>query len=143
MMICNTTEDMIALGRKIGNSLKGGECLELLGDVGSGKTTLTKGIAEALEADDEIQSPSFTIARQYNCRDGLSLRHYDFYRLPDPGLMVHELDEALADPRGITIIEWASTVEAVLPKDRIRIQIQITADSKADQRQVIIQGLEI
>ena len=114
---------MKALGKRLGTFLKGGEIIELVGDVGAGKTTLTKGIAEGLGIDEDIQSPSFTISRVYDARDSLVLAHYDFYRLHDAGIMANELQEIVHDKNTITIIEWAEIVSGVLPHDRLTIDI--------------------
>jgi tRNA threonylcarbamoyladenosine biosynthesis protein TsaE len=111
------------LGRKIGEALRGGEILELTGDVGSGKTTLVKGIANGLDIDQYVQSPSFTINRIYKGRDGLSLSHYDFYRLDAAGIMADELAETINDPKTTTIIEWSGVVKGVLPDDRLTVHI--------------------
>ncbi len=115
--------EMKALGRAIGSALKGGEVIELIGDVGSGKTTLVKGIATGLEIDEDVQSPSFTINRVYQGRDNLTLSHYDFYRLDDAGIMSNELQEFISDKATITIIEWGGVVDGVLPIDRLTIMI--------------------
>lgn len=97
--------------------------IELIGDVGAGKTTLTKGIGEGLQVDDDVQSPTFTISREYSARDGLGLHHYDFYRLNDPGVVSYELAESVADPHVVTVVEWAETVQDVLPEERITISL--------------------
>lgn len=124
--------DMKTFGAKLGALLRGGEVLELVGDVGAGKTTLVKGIAEGLRIDEDIQSPSFTISRVYDTPSGLRLAHYDFYRLHDAGIMADELHETLYDPKTVTIIEWAEIVAGVLPTDRLTIAIQgIAADEHA------------
>lgn len=123
--------EMKQLGQKIGRLLKGGEVLELIGDVGAGKTTLTKGIAAGMGVDDDVQSPSFTISRTYDARGGLQLSHYDFYRLTDPGIMTADIHESLHDPQTVTIIEWAEIVGGVLPADRI--SISITSPSETDR----------
>ncbi len=114
---------MKAFGARLGTLLKGGEIIELIGDVGAGKTTLTKGIAEGLRIDEDVQSPSFTISRVYDARDSLLLAHYDFYRLHDAGIMANELHETANDPRAIIIIEWADIVAGVLPSHRLTIHI--------------------
>jgi tRNA threonylcarbamoyladenosine biosynthesis protein TsaE len=116
-------QEMKAFGEALGALLRGGEVIELVGDVGAGKTTLTKGIAAGLAVDEDVQSPSFTISRVYDARDGLQLSHYDFYRLQDAGIMANELSEAIRDPSTITIIEWADIVEGVLPANRISVSI--------------------
>ena len=115
-------------GRHLGELLRGGEVIELVGDVGAGKTTLVKGIGEGLNIDEDIQSPSFTISRVYQARDGLELHHYDFYRLADAGIMSYELDESLHDPKVTTVIEWAETVHNVLPISSGKITLLHTPD---------------
>ncbi|TXG78018.1 tRNA (adenosine(37)-N6)-threonylcarbamoyltransferase complex ATPase subunit type 1 TsaE [Patescibacteria group bacterium] len=118
--------DMKALGERIGQTLRGGEVIELVGDVGAGKTTLVKGIGVGLGVGDDIQSPSFTISRIYDGRDGLQLHHYDFYRLSDAGVMSFELAESVGSGNGVTVVEWADTVRGILPADCVRISIQYT-----------------
>lgn len=115
--------EMKRLGEKLGLLLCGGEIIELVGDVGAGKTTLTKGIAKGLHIDEDVQSPSFTISRVYDARDGLTLAHYDFYRLHDAGVMANELHETVNTPTAITVIEWADIVSGVLPANRLSIHI--------------------
>ena len=110
-----------SLGETLGLLLCGGEVIELVGDVGAGKTTFVKGLAVGLAIDEDVQSPSFTISRVYEARDDLQLAHYDFYRLNDAGIMANELAETTQDPQTITVIEWADIVEGVLPENRIRI----------------------
>jgi tRNA threonylcarbamoyladenosine biosynthesis protein TsaE len=119
-----TSEDaMKTFGVRLGGLLVGGEILELVGDVGAGKTTLTKGIAAGLGVNEDVQSPSFTISRVYDGRHDLQLAHYDFYRLNDAGIMASELHETIHDPRTVTVIEWAGIVGGVLPTDRITLMI--------------------
>jgi tRNA threonylcarbamoyladenosine biosynthesis protein TsaE len=131
----NNTNHMISLGEKIGHCLVGGEIVELRGDVGAGKTTLAKGIAKGLKIDEDVQSPSFTISRVYDARDGLSLAHYDFYRLSDPGIMSDEMLETVNDTKMVTVIEWGDIVEDVLPIDRLTIEISTPSE---DTRQLTI-----
>ena len=114
---------MKELGEKLGKRLKGGEVFQLVGDVGAGKTTLVKGLAKGLAVDDEVQSPSFTISRLYVGRDDLQLVHYDFYRLTDAGIMANEVAEMVHDPKTVTVVEWADSVEGVLPDSHYTITI--------------------
>lgn len=130
--------DMKAFGKKLGGLLKGGEILELVGDVGAGKTTLTKGVADGMGVDDDVQSPSFTISRVYDVPSRLRLSHYDFYRLHDAGIMTAELHEAVHDPTNVTIIEWAEIVSGVLPADRLTITIE--SPSEEDRTLTMIAG---
>ena len=102
--------------------------IELVGDVGAGKTTFTKGLARGLEITEEITSPTFTISKVYENSHGQKLVHYDFYRLENPGIMVEDLFENLQDPRTVTVIEWADTVSEILPANHLRLEILINDD---------------
>jgi tRNA threonylcarbamoyladenosine biosynthesis protein TsaE len=132
--------DMKVLGAKLGVLLRGGEVIELVGDVGAGKTTLTKGIASGMQIDEDIQSPSFTISRVYDSPDNLRLAHYDFYRLSDAGIMGDELHETLHDPATVTIIEWAQIIAGILPQDHLTITITTTAHDEHARRVTIVAG---
>ena len=123
-----SSEAMQDLGAKIGACIAGGESIELVGDIGAGKTTFTKGFARALGITEDIQSPTFTINNQYDTPNGQVLAHYDFYRLSEPGVMRSELAEALSDSQTVTVLEWGDVVADVLPDDTLRISIVPTAE---------------
>lgn len=112
-----------AFGTRLGAVLMGGEVIELVGDVGAGKTTLAKAIAAGMGVTDDVGSPSYTLSQVYTAPHGLSLAHYDFYRLDDPGIMADELQEVLSDARVVALIEWGEMVGGVLPYDHIQIHI--------------------
>lgn len=120
------------MGRTIGAVLCGGEVLELIGDVGAGKTTLTKGLAEGLGILEPVQSPTFTISRVYEARDDLTLFHYDFYRLGEAGIMAEDVNEVMDNPEAITVIEWSGAVSEILPKDRLQINIWATDEQERE-----------
>jgi tRNA threonylcarbamoyladenosine biosynthesis protein TsaE len=122
-MLIHSEAEMLDYGKKLGESLVAPAVLELLGDVGAGKTTLTRGIAEGLGIKEAITSPSFTISKEYR-GEKYRLVHYDFYRLADPGIMSEDLDEAISDPNAITIVEWGESIRNILPEDRKRIEIK-------------------
>ena len=124
---------MKKFGEQIGTVLRGGEVIELIGDVGAGKTTLTKGVALGLDISEPVQSPTFTISRVYEARDDLVLYHYDFYRLGEAGIMAEDIGESINQPGAITIVEWSGAVSDVLPADRLQIHIKATSD---DEREV-------
>lgn len=130
MTSVNDEAEMMTIGRRLGELFRGGEVVELIGDVGAGKTTLTKGIGQGLQVDDDVQSPSFTISRVYGARDGLELHHYDFYRLKDAGVMQYELAESIGDTNAVTVVEWADTVQDVLPTERVVIKLTYTPDGQ-------------
>lgn len=131
--------EMRALGEKIGRVLPGGLVIELIGDVGAGKTTLTKGIATGMGIDEPIQSPTFTISRIYDALDGRRLAHYDLYRLQDAGIMTDEMAEVFADSDTITVIEWGGVVEGVLPNNRLIVKI-IAIDESTRSVEILAVG---
>lgn len=122
------SEKMKELGYAIGSLLTGGEIIELIGDVGAGKTTLIKGIAAGLGIEGDIQSPSFTISRVYGGRDDITFIHYDFYRLATSGIMANEITDVIGAPKTVIAIEWSNAVNDVLPKDRLSIKIEANTE---------------
>lgn len=120
---------MKQLGEAIGRSVSGGEVLELVGDIGAGKTTLTKGIARVLGINEPVQSPTFTISRVYDSPKGLRLAHYDFYRLGEAGIMGDEIREA-ADDDSVVVVEWAGAVDDDLPEDRLVVKITTISEEE-------------
>ncbi len=118
---------MQEFGARLGELLAGGEVIELVGDVGAGKTALTKGLAQGMGIDEDVQSPTFTISRVYTADNHLLLAHYDFYRLDDPGIMRAELQESITDPMTVTVIEWATVVADVLPADTLQIRLNLSS----------------
>lgn len=125
----NSTEEMIEFGKEIGSNLEGGSVLELIGDVGAGKTTFTKGLALGLGVLETVQSPTFTISRIYE-GDNLTLSHYDFYRLNDYGIMKMELAENLSDPQNITVVEWAGELADILPEKHLKLIFESVSEDK-------------
>jgi tRNA threonylcarbamoyladenosine biosynthesis protein TsaE len=115
------------LAEKIGENLKGGEVIELVSDLGGGKTTFTRGLVRGLGSEDKVASPTFTISKMYDAGE-LEVHHFDFYRLPDAGIMADELAEIVGDPKAIVVVEWADAVQHVLPDKRLRIVITQTPE---------------
>jgi tRNA threonylcarbamoyladenosine biosynthesis protein TsaE len=113
---------------KIGRELKGGEVIELIGDLGAGKTAFVRGLVKGMGGVDNVRSPSFTLSNQYNTGD-LTLHHFDFYRLHEPGIMRNEIEEVLQDPKAVVAVEWAEAVKDALPAERLKIVISATAES--------------
>ena len=122
-MILKTEVDLIRAGEELGKTLKPPYFLELVGDIGAGKTTFVKGLATGLGINDEITSPSYTISKYYR-NDNVTLNHYDFYRLDDPGIMSEDLEESLSDPDTITVVEWADIVKNTTPDAVVKITIK-------------------
>lgn len=127
----SSESEMIEFGKKLAGTLNFPAVIELVGDVGAGKTTITKGLAKGFGIEEEITSPTFTLSKHYyftHNGKNRSLVHYDFYRLQDPGIMSEDLLENIADPDTITVIEWGDSVSDLLPADHLRFFITINDD---------------
>lgn len=117
-----TPEEMSNLGRRVGASLRAGDVVVLTGDLGAGKTTLTRGLGEQLQVRGAVTSPTFVIARTHpRAQDLPPLVHVDAYRLSDP-LELDDLDIDFA--RSIVVVEWGrGMVESMAPQ-RLEIDIE-------------------
>jgi tRNA threonylcarbamoyladenosine biosynthesis protein TsaE len=121
-----------AVAARLAKLLNGGEVIELVSDLGGGKTTFVQGLVAGLGYDGEVTSPTFVLSRVYKVAKSLELHHYDLYRLGISGVVGEELAEDLTDPEVISVIEWANIVEDELPADRLRINFVVTGDTGRD-----------
>ena len=108
MIYSQNEEELISIGQKLGRLLDSGDIIVLSGDLGAGKTTLTKGIAKGLDISQMIKSPTYTIVREYEGR--LPLYHLDVYRIGDDPDSI-DLDDFLYG-EGVTIIEWGAAPQS-------------------------------
>ncbi|MFA7371248.1 MAG: tRNA (adenosine(37)-N6)-threonylcarbamoyltransferase complex ATPase subunit type 1 TsaE [Sphaerochaetaceae bacterium] len=125
-----------AIGRLIVASREKGAIVALSGPLGSGKSVVVKGMAEALQIDEAIVSPTFTLVQEYEGR--VNLTHLDLYRIGS----VEEFEgmggeEMLYNP-GFVAIEWAERINAILPSGVVRLTIAINADGR---REISVEGL--
>ena len=132
-LLSHSTQATEYVGQKLALYLKSGDILTLDGDLGAGKTALTRGIARGLGLTSPVSSPTFTIVIEHRAeKDGqLSLFHFDAYRLTDgDDFLDAGLDEYFAQ-KGVSVIEWGSLVENILPDDRICIFMRGTDETRA------------
>jgi tRNA threonylcarbamoyladenosine biosynthesis protein TsaE len=128
--LTHSVEETIELGERLAASLPAGTVVALSGDLGAGKTALTKGIARGLGVTDTITSPTFTLVNEHAARGGRRLYHVDLYRLDQPQQAVEiGIEEELA-PDGWTIIEWAEKLGSVLPANAAHIEIEIVGENE-------------
>ena len=132
-----SAEETIRLGQKIGYKVAPGDIITLHGSLGSGKTTIVKGIADSLEIADEITSPSYTLISEYEGR--IPLYHMDLYRIDS----IEEFEllgaEELLYGSGVSIIEWAEKIEQLLPDNCLSITLEIDT---AAEREIKIEGFQ-
>ena len=119
--------DTNKFGLELARKLKAGDIISLIGNLGAGKTTLTKSIAEGLGIKEMITSPTFTIVQEYH--DGrLPLYHFDVYRINDVEEMYELGYEEYFFGQGICVIEWADKIMDIIPKESMIIEIEYGRD---------------
>lgn len=140
MLEIESEQAMLELGVLLGEQGRPGDLLFLFGDLGSGKTTLAKGIARGLGIGAEITSPTFQLMKSYNGR--LVFNHLDLYRLDDIGqLDIIAPEEFVAE--GVTVVEWGQLLlERLNHPDHLEIIIGFTADSSIREVSIKAHGSE-
>jgi len=123
-----STDATLNIAAAIGSKTRGGEVIELVSDLGGGKTTFVKGLARGMGSREQVRSPSFTLSNQY-VAGKLTLWHFDFYRLEEPGIMRAELAEALEDPQAVIAVEWPDIVQEVLPAGHLTVRLTNTGEN--------------
>ena len=133
-------EDTLELGRKMGREARPGEVYTLIGDLGVGKTVFTQGIADGLEIDESICSPTFTIVQVYE-EGRMPFYHFDVYRIGD----IEEMDEIGYEDyfygEGLCMIEWANLIEEILPPKYKEITIEKDLEKGFDYRRITIKEI--
>ena len=133
----NSVEDTTQLGINLGKLLKSGDIVCLTGDLGTGKTHITKGIAKGLGIEDNITSPTFTIVNEYET-GRLKLNHFDVYRVSDPDeIYAIGFDDYIFSD-AVSVIEWANYIEEILPQDFLHILIEKDLSQGEDYRKITI-----
>ncbi|MCL2521579.1 MAG: tRNA (adenosine(37)-N6)-threonylcarbamoyltransferase complex ATPase subunit type 1 TsaE [Erysipelotrichales bacterium] len=122
--LTNNRLETESIGRKIGSILNKGDCILLTGDLGAGKTTLTKGIGKGLNIIKDINSPTFTIMKIYQGR--VPLYHFDFYRLHNDSEDFDLADYIEGD--GVAVIEWPDNARSLLPDEYLLAELTYLSD---------------
>ena len=134
-------EETFALGEKIGRAALPGQIYTLTGDLGTGKTVFTQGVAAGLGIAGAVNSPTFTIVQVYE-EGRLPFYHFDVYRIGD----IEEMEEIGYDDyffgEGICLIEWAELIEEILPEKRISVVIEKDLSQGFDYRRTTVKGTE-
>lgn len=123
-LVSHSTRRTQSIGRALGRLLEPGDVIALIGQLGAGKTCLTRGIAEGVGADPEIvTSPTFVLINEY--QGFIPLYHFDAYRLRSADDMYALGCEEYFDGNGACLVEWADRVEECLPEEHLRVIIQV------------------
>ncbi|NLV36943.1 MAG: tRNA (adenosine(37)-N6)-threonylcarbamoyltransferase complex ATPase subunit type 1 TsaE [Clostridiaceae bacterium] len=132
-----SVQETVELGIKLGKVLHRGDNICLTGDLGTGKTAFTGGIARALGIGEYITSPTFTIVNEYEGKH--PLYHFDVYRIGDADEMFETGYYEYISGEGITVIEWADLIKGILPDERIDVNIQKDSTQDTDSRLITME----
>lgn len=119
-------EGVRSLGHQLASFLCPGDVIAMSGDLGTGKTTLTKAIAEGLGVTELVTSPTFTIVHEYQGR--LPLYHFDVYRVHDPEELYELGYEEYFFGQGVSVVEWADLIPDLIPAQALTIAIEYSPD---------------
>jgi tRNA threonylcarbamoyladenosine biosynthesis protein TsaE len=134
--VTRSTDETLELARAVGELLRPGDVVSLVGELGAGKTVFARGVARALGVTELVVSPTFTIVREYEGR--VPLVHVDVYRI-DAVQELHDLgfEEVVRDD-AVTVVEWGDMIDGLLPGDRL--DVRLTPGAADDERVVEIEG---
>jgi tRNA threonylcarbamoyladenosine biosynthesis protein TsaE len=141
------------IGQRLGERLRAGDLVLLLGDFGAGKTQMVKGIALGLGSDDLVNSPSFVLVNEYRAgatHGRMPIYHVDLYRVEDERELAGIGLDELADSDGVCLIEWAERAERQLPGTYLAVQLDYLGETKRTLRfvphgaryEVLLEGLK-
>jgi len=129
--ISRSPEQTRRVGMRLGGMLQTGDVIGLVGDLGSGKTTLVQGVASGWGSLDAVSSPTFVLVNVYRHPEGGKLFHMDAYRLAGPG-EAEDLDVTNMLEAGPLVVEWAERIRAVLPSDHLLVTMAYVDESCRD-----------
>lgn len=133
-------EDTYNIGMLLGKNAQAGQTFCIYGDLGVGKTIISQGFAKGLGIDDVVNSPTFTIVKEYDS-GRLPMYHFDVYRIGD----IDEMEEIgfndMIYGEGVCLIEWADLIEELLPEHYTKIQIEKNLEKGTDYRRIMIETI--
>ena len=130
MIILKTRAEAAVFGVTLGGLLQAGDCVALIGDLGAGKTTLTKAIARGMGIAAPVTSPTYILVQEYPGR--IPLFHADPYRLENPADALDFGFEEYFLRGGVVIVEWADKVAELLPEERLTLHLEIAGEPDED-----------
>ncbi len=134
----HSAEETFEAGRKMGLEAKPGTIICLNGDLGTGKTVFTKGVAAGLGISEPVVSPTFTVVQIYE-EGRLPLYHFDVYRIDDPAEMEEIGYRDYFYGGGVAIIEWSDLIGELIPRDAVRVTIEKDPAKGFDYRRITIE----
>ena len=141
-MESHAAADTFAIGRMLAERAVPGMILSLTGDLGAGKTELTKGFAAGLGITEPVTSPTFTILQVYE-GGRLPLYHFDLYRLEDEDELFEIGADEFFDGSGVCLVEWADRIPGAVPESAVRIRIERDPQKGPDYRKLTLEGITL
>ncbi len=135
-------KETFELGKRLGERIEAGQICTLKGDLGTGKTVFTQGLAAGLGIKEPVNSPTFTILQEYH-QGRLPLYHFDVYRIEDAEEMEEIGYEDYFFGPGVCLIEWAEKIGDLLPDQVLAVTIEKDLDRGFDYRRIRIEGIDI
>lgn len=129
-IVTKTPQELEYIGKRMAQFFQPGDFLALEGDLGAGKTSLTKGIASGLGITEVVNSPTFTIIHEYET-GRMPLYHMDVYRIKQPEEMYELGYEEYFYGQGLTVVEWANQIASLLPEEYLQIEIHVNAEERS------------
>lgn len=137
--LTRSPEETEALGEKIAERLNGGEVIALFGEMGAGKTALTRGIARGLGVSGGVSSPTFALVHEYRGR--LPVYHFDMYRIGSWDDLYSTGFFDYLDSGGVLIVEWSENIENALPENAVRLHLR--RGETDSQRILTLEGMDL
>ncbi|MDN5276822.1 MAG: tRNA threonylcarbamoyladenosine biosynthesis protein TsaE [Clostridiales bacterium] len=128
VFVTHSEQETVELGIKMGKLLEAGDIVLLYGDLGAGKTVLTRGLVQGLGAKDVVTSPTYTLMHRYEGR--VPIFHFDLYRLGGPDEVLDLGYEEFFYGDGVSIVEWPERLEYLCPEEHVRVRIEVAGDGK-------------
>ena len=119
MLHTDSEESTLELGRSLASCLRFGDTLALYGDLGAGKTVLSRGVARGLGVTEPVTSPTFTVVQEYRLPDNKFFFHLDMYRIDgEEAALAFGIEDFLFTPDAITLVEWPERITGLLPPEQ-------------------------
>ncbi|MDX9979782.1 MAG: tRNA (adenosine(37)-N6)-threonylcarbamoyltransferase complex ATPase subunit type 1 TsaE [Lentisphaeria bacterium] len=137
-LVSESDRETEAIGQRLARQLRPGMVVALEGDLGAGKTVLSRGIARGLGIEEPVTSPTFTVVQEYTCPSGLLLYHLDMYRIDDEtAALAFGIEEFLYAPDGVTVVEWPERIAGLLGEDAATARVRLEHLAEGKRRLVL------
>jgi len=137
-LVSESDRETEGIGQRLAGRLRPGMVVALQGDLGAGKTVLSRGIARGLGIEEPVTSPTFTVVQEYTCPGGLLLYHLDMYRIDnETAALAFGIEEFLYAPDAVTVVEWPERIAGLLGEDAATAVVRLEHLAEGERRLVL------